>query len=269
MHFHYGKTQYICSERMRRSPFISKMVHNIFGYTNIGNYARSRVFIKLLNTLPLASFKNVADLGAGLGEFTFMMAESLPETKFTAIEILPERVERLNEVVDKLHLSNVTIFPDTIDKLDAQEKFDFIFAVDVFEHIPKDEMPFHDCYERLKPGGYLLVKIPNLKQNTILPDSLFEDHQQWVDDAHVGQVYDLKGLKDRFRQEGFDVVYSSATDGLLSRAGWEIGFLSKKGGSAVQLMCLPICKAFVLMDSMLYFPKNTGNAIQVIGRKPA
>jgi 16S rRNA G527 N7-methylase RsmG len=134
MDFNYGKTQYICSERMRKSPFISKMVNTIFGYTNIGNYARSRVFIKLLNMLPLASFKNIADLGAGLGEFTFMMAESLPKTQFTAIEILPERVEKLNEVVYKLHLNNVTIFPETIDKLETKAKFDFIFAVDVFEH---------------------------------------------------------------------------------------------------------------------------------------
>jgi SAM-dependent methyltransferase len=268
MNYHYGRTQHICSERMKRSPFISKMIYNIFGYTNVGNYARSRVFINLLDTLPITSFRNIIDLGAGLGEFTFMMAEALPETKFTAVEILPERVEKLKEVVNHFHLKNVDVFSDTIEQLEEDDA-DFIFAVDVFEHISEDQMPFHDCYEKLKPGGYLLVKIPNLTQNTILPDSLFEDHQHWLDDAHVGQVYDLAGLENRFREEGFDIVYSSATDGILSRIGWEVGFLSKKGGSAVQLMCLPFCKAFVLLDPLLYFSKNTGNAIQVIGRKRA
>ncbi|HEY9049712.1 MAG TPA: class I SAM-dependent methyltransferase [Ohtaekwangia sp.] len=269
MNFSYGKTQYVASDRMKRSPFLSKMVYNVFGYTNVGNYARSRVFIRLVNSLPLSSFKKIIDLGAGLGEFTFMMAEEMPQTKFTAIEILPERVSTLKQVVTKFNFKNVEIFSDKIEKLPESAAYDFIFAVDVFEHIHKEDMPFKDCFEKLKPGGYLLVKIPNIKQTTLLPESLFEDHQEWLEHEHVGQVYDLNGLKQRFIDEGFTIEHSSNTDGMLSRIGWEIGFLSKKGGSAIQLLFLPLCKALVHLDRVFYFPRNTGNAIQVIGRKPA
>jgi len=254
---------------MNRAPIVSKMVYNVFGYTNVGNYARSRVFIRLLRTLPLSSFKRIIDLGAGLGEFTFMMAEKMPQAQFTAIEILPERVHKLRQVVKQLNFKNVEVFPELIEKLPDNEAYDFVFAVDVFEHIHKEQMPFKDCYAKLKPGGYLLVKIPNIKQHTLLPESLFEDHQEWLDHEHVGQVYDLEGLKQRFIEEGFTIEHASYTDGMLSRIGWEIGFLSKKGGSIVQLLCLPLCKALVHLDRFLYFPRNTGNAIQVIGRKPA
>lgn len=268
MDFKYGKTQYVSSDRMNGYPFISKMLYSIFGYTNVGNYARSRVFIRLLRSLPFSSFKKVSDLGAGLGEFTFMMAEQMPQTKFTAIEILPDRLEKLKLVVERLHFKNVEIFPDKIENLQTSEEYDFIFAVDVFEHIHKEEMPFRDCYLKLKPGGYLLIKMPNIIQHTVLPARLFHEHHEWLTQEHVGQVYDLDGLSRRMEDEGFTIVHSSSTDGLLSRLGWEIGFLAKKGGAIVQLFFLPLCKALIHLDRIIYLPGKTGNTIQVIGRKP-
>lgn len=268
MRFKYGKTQYVSSDRMKRHPFISRLLYNVFGYTNIGNYARSRVFIRLLHSLPFSSFKKVTDLGAGLGEYTFMMAEQMPHTKFTAIEIMPDRLEKLQRVVDKFQFKNVEIFPDKIEKLQRIGEYDFIFAVDVFEHIHKEEMPFRHCYLKLKPGGYLLVKMPNVTQHTILPGRLFEDHQKWLTEEHVGQVYDLDELSRRIEDEGFTVVHSSSTDGLMSRLAWEIGFLSKKAGAVMQLLFLPLCKALVHLDRILYLPGKAGNTIQVIGRKP-
>lgn len=267
MKFTYGKTQYVSSDRMKGSPWLSKLVYNIFGYTNVGNYARSRVVINLLNKLPLEKFKRVIDLGAGLGEFTFMMADVMPDTRFTAIEILPERVQKLNEVVQKFGYKNVEVFPDYIENFTQNEQFDFIFSVDVFEHIPEEKMPFRECYKKLKPGGFLMIKIPNVRQRTILPGSWFEDHNEWLEEEHVGQVYDLNKLTQRFKDEGFSIVHSSGSDGLLSRIAWEIGFLSKKGGSAVQLLFLPFCKGLILCDRFVFKSKENGNAIQVIGRK--
>lgn len=112
------------------------------------------------------------------------------------------------------------------------------------------------------------MKIPNIKQNTILPHSFFEEHNEWLDEEHVGQVYDLDGLKKRFESEGFEVVHSSYSDGWFSRLGWELGYFSKKGGSFFQLLLLPVCKLFVKIDNMTN-RKASGNAIQVIGKKPS
>jgi predicted O-methyltransferase YrrM len=252
---------------MRHRPRFSKFVSSVFGYTNIGNWARSRVVIDLFKNLPLKDFRNVIDLGAGLGEFTFMMAEQMPSTKFLALEILPDRVAKLREVVNKLGFKNVEVYPDYIETLEAKEAYDFIFAIDVFEHIPEDKMPFKACYERLRPGGYLMIKIPNVKQRTILPSRFFEDHNQWLEEEHVGQVYDLNQLTSRFKKEGFTIVHSSSSDGLLSRMAWEVGYFARKGGSFFQLAFLPLCKGLVLLDRMLFFSGRHGNAIQVVGRK--
>lgn len=266
MNFNFGKTQVIASEKMERYPRVSKLIFWIFGYTNIGNYARAKIVVRLLNKLPLDSFKKIMDLGAGLGEFTFMIAEKMPNTTIVALEILPERIERLKLVLEKTKFNNVVVHGDYIQTV-SDKDFDLIFAVDVFEHIYEHEMPFKEAYERLKPGGYLVVKIPNIKQRTILPDRYFEEHQQWLGDEHIGQVYDLAGLTERFKKEDFEIVEAFYSDGIVSRAAWELGYLTKKMGKVMQLLFLPICKFLVYVDLWME-KKSTGNAIQVIGRKP-
>ena len=265
----FGVSQMQTSKSMNKNPMLSKLIYKIFGYTNIGNWARSLVVIKLFKQLPLQNFKKIMDLGAGLGEFSFMLSSALPDTQITALEIWPDRVEILKKALEAGNYKNITVYPNKIETIKEQDIFDFIFAIDVFEHIYENEMPFKACWEKIKPGGYLMVKIPNIKQITVLPESLFKEHQKWLEDEHVGQIYDLDGLASRFEKEGFTVVHRSYSDGWFSRLGWEIGYLTKKRGRIMQLIFLPLCKLFVRIDRLFEKNKNKGNAIQVIGIKKA
>ena len=76
-----------------------------------------------------------------------------------------------------------------------------------------------------------------------------------------------KGLTKRFKEEGFDVVYGSSSDGWLSRLGWELAYLGKKAGLLTQLISLPFAKILIHLDHF-FFNGKQGNAIQVIGQKP-
>ncbi|HTI89853.1 MAG TPA: methyltransferase domain-containing protein [Puia sp.] len=264
----FGASQMQTSERMNKNPFLSRLVYSVFGYTNVGNWARSLVVIKLFKQLPLQSFKKIMDLGAGLGEFSFMLSRALPETQITSLEIWQERVDILRKTISQGHYPNITIVQEKIETLQEPNAYDFIFAVDVFEHIYEHEMPFRACWEKIKPGGYLMIKIPNVKQITVLPESLFKEHQKWLEDEHIGQVYDLDGLAGRFKKEGFTIVHQSYSDGWFSRLGWEVGYLAKKGGKAMQLVFLPVCKLLIHIDRLVGRNAKKGNAIQVIGQKP-
>lgn len=265
--FEYGKTQLYTSPRLSRHPTLARMIYSVFGYTSIGNWARAHIFIDRFRSLPFLGFKKILDLGAGLGEFTFMLAEALPDAKITALEILPGRIANLENVVSKCEFKNVTVHPDKIDTLKPTEEFDFIFSVDVFEHILKEEMPFQECFDKLSKGGYLMVKIPNVTQITIFPDKWFQEHNEWVEDEHIGQVYDLKGLEKRFLDVGFKIVHSSYSDGWISRLGWEISYFSAKMGSLPQLLFLPLCKFIYHIEWLTNRSNTNGNAIQVIGQK--
>jgi len=268
MEFTYGKTQYLMSRRMQRHPQLAKLIYQVFGPTNVGNYARAEVFGRMLKQLPVDEFQEILDLGCGQGEYSFMLSEGLPGTTVTALDINGDNLQRIQEVAQGEGLDNLRIHHGKIETLPPERRFDFIFSIDVFEHIPPAEMPFAEAYRRLRPGGYLLVKIPSREQRTILPEHWFEDHQEWLEDEHVGQVYNLEGLRQRMYQEGFEIIHAAYDDGWWSRLGWEIGYLSRQGGSIAQLLFLPPAKACVHLDRLVH-NRSWGNTIQVIGKKKA
>jgi SAM-dependent methyltransferase len=265
----FGKMQDQMSERMRRRPVLAKWVKRLFGYTLVGNYARALTFKDLLHQLPLESFQHIMDLGCGYGEYAFMLADALPNATVTALDINDRSVAEIATLANRHHLPNLEAHLGTIDTLENREGYyDFIYSVDVFEHILEAEMPFAQAWQKLRPGGYLLVKIPSRKQLTIMPEQWFEEHHDWLEDEHIGQVYELTDLQQRMVREGFEVTYAAYADGWWSRLGWELGYLSHQAGPALQLLCLPLAKAMVRLDRLLVRHRNLGNTIQVIGRKP-
>ena len=263
----YGSSQYLLSERMQAFPAISKLINQTMGYTNIGNYARAQVFSKHINKLDLSKMENILDLGCGYGENALMMSQALPGKKIYALDIDTRALNRVRSAKEKLGLTNLTMQEGKIDTLPV-EGLDLIYSVDVFEHIPASEMPFAAAHDKLKKGGYLLVKIPNKVQRTFFDSKYFEEHNKWVDHEHPGQVYFLKDLAARFHKEGFKVIFAAQSDGMLARLAWEVAYFTKQGGAATQLLALPFCKLLVKLDLWLH-PKGSsqGNAITVIGQK--
>lgn len=265
MELTFGLNQVHTSERMQKSPGLAKIFNTIFGYTNVGNYARFTIFKKLINQVELAEDAKILDLGTGYGEYSFALANALPQADVHSLDIDAERIQTVNRAIKASETHNVTTHCMYTDML-SEKEFDLVFSVDVFEHIEPSKMPFSDVYKRLKTGGYFILKIPNVTQKTILPEHLFEDHHEWLEDEHVGQVYNLNGLSERFEEEGFEIVHSSYSDGWFSRLGWELAYLGKKAGVLGQLATLPLAKGLIHLDRLVHRNK-WGNAIQVIGKK--
>ena len=251
---------------MSRYPRLAKLVAKVFGYTHVGNFARSLAFRRALARLPLDQIQRVLDLGCGFGEYAVLMARRLPQAQVTGLELHQRKTDLLREIAAREGLTNLSPHLGTIDTLPEEARFDLIYSVDVFEHILEPEMPFALAHARLEPGGYLLVKMPSRTQRIIAPESWFGDHQVWLDEEHIGQVYELDDLEARFEWEGFEVVYAAYSDGWLARLGWELNYFGNRLGAAVQLALLPLAKLLVRLDH-LQGGRRKGNAIQVIGRK--
>lgn len=262
----FGQHQTITSARMSRYPRLAKLVAKVFGYTNVGNFARSLAFRRAVGQLPLDQMSQVLDLGCGYGEYAVMMARMMPQAKVTGLELHQNKTDLLRGIAAREQLTNLAPHLGTIDTLPESARFDLIYSVDVFEHILEAEMPFDLAHERLMPGGYLLVKMPSEHQRIIAPESWFGDHKVWLDEEHIGQVYELDDLKARFEREGYVVVYAAYSDGWLARLGWELSHFGHKIGAVAQLAVLPLSKLLVRLDHM-QSGRSKGNAIQVIGRK--
>jgi SAM-dependent methyltransferase len=265
MNLTFGQAQVFTSSRMNQSPILSKVFNQIFGYTNVGNYARFTIFKKLIQEIPFSEKPEILDLGTGYGEYAFSLAKAIPSAIVHALDIDGDRVAAVNQAISKSRISNIRTHHAFLENTSICD-LDFVFSVDVFEHILPAQMPFKTVHEKLKPGGHFLVKIPNVTQKTIFPERYFEEHQDWLEEEHVGQVYDLQGLKARFESEGFEIVHASYSDGIISRLAWELAYLGKKAGVITQLLSLPIAKRLIHLDR-IFHSKKEGNAIQVIGRK--
>jgi len=261
----FGQAQVYTSEKMKGNPLAAKLFNKVFGYTNIGNYARFTVWKKMVQMLPLSRNAKILDLGTGYGEYAISMATACPTSQVHALDIDQERVKAVREAVKLYGVENITVHGDYIENIE-EDNFDFIFSIDVFEHIAPEQMPFKTAYNKLSEGGFFMVKIPNIEQKTIFPEKHFEEHHDWLEDEHIGQVYDLDGLKERFENEGFEIIYASYSDGWLSRLAWELNYLAKKLSTITHVMSLPLAKGLIHLDRLLH--KNKwGNAIQVIGKK--
>ncbi|GHE73408.1 SAM-dependent methyltransferase [Roseivirga thermotolerans] len=265
MELTFGTSQIFTSERMKSKPKLARLFKSVFGYTNVGNYARFTIFKKLMKHIDLPQNAKILDLGAGYGEYSFSLAKALPKAKIHSLDVDKERIATLNEAIKASGTNNITTHCTYTEQLEERE-FDFIFSIDVFEHITPKEMPFKAAYDRLKPGGYFMVKIPNKHQRTLLPERYFEEHHEWLEEEHVGQVYNLEDLWKRFIGEGFRVVHGSYSDGWFSRLGWEAAYLGKKAGLLGQILSLPFAKLCIKIDRLVH-GNSWGNAIQVIGIK--
>jgi len=268
MNFRFGKSQLHTSKQLQRYPQMAKLIHFLFGYTLVANYARATVFIKILKKLPYQQFKKVLDIGCGWGEYAFMMAEGLPKASVTALDVKANNLNEVEAAIPKMGVKNLVTHLGDVKSLQMdRESLDFAYAVDVFEHIDEKEMPFQEVYQLLKPGGYLLVKVPNATQNTLLPNGWFSDHHDWLEDEHIGQVYDLEQLKARFRAEGYTITFASYSDGIISRLAWEVAYFAERLGHFTKLLFLPLSKMLVQLDRLVHHNRS-GNAIQVVGQKP-
>lgn len=267
MELTFGTAQIHTSERLKNKPKMATLFNKIFGYTNVGNYARFTIFKRLIKEVNPRQNSQILDLGTGYGEYAISLAQALPLAHVHALDIDKERISTVQNAIRNLGLKNIFTHCKPIDGL-KQKHFDFIFSIDVFEHIAPEKMPFQVAYDKLKPGGYFMVKIPNVTQKTLFPEAWFEEHHDWLEEEHIGQIYDLAGLESRFKKEGFNIVHASYSDGWLSRLGWELAYLGKKTGIIGQLVTLPIAKGLIHIDRQVH-PDTWGNAIQVIGQKPA
>jgi SAM-dependent methyltransferase len=98
---------------------------------------------------------SILDFGAGLGTLTMEFAGS--DADVVAVEPDAHYRRRLDrEFSDRQNVRIVS----SLDKLEAEEKFDAVASFNVFEHIDDDRTVARRLIERLAPGGHMLVLVP-------------------------------------------------------------------------------------------------------------
>ena len=117
---------------------------------------RRAVIDALLDRLPLVGGSEVLEAGCGTGGNLFMLARrgrvSAFEPSVVARDIAARKLE---------HASVVVVDGELPDRLPFEAgSFDLVVALDVLEHIERDQEALVSLVSMAKPGGYILVTVP-------------------------------------------------------------------------------------------------------------
>ena len=140
-----------------------------------------------------AESKDLIDFGAGLGTFSKRLRTAGYHVK--CIEPDPVQRQRLEDQGFDA-LDKITSVPD--------DSAPFVFSLNVFEHIEHDTVAIREVYQKLKPGGTLLIYVPAFECLwTSLDEKVFHYRR-----------YTKTTLRRLVEQEGFAVEQVRYADSL-------------------------------------------------------
>ncbi len=92
------------------------------------------------------------DVGSGIGQFLFHAKKYF---QVTGTEISPVAVKIARENY------GVVLLQGTLESVPLESQYDVITLFHVLEHVPLPKKTLQECLKRLKPGGILVLAVPN------------------------------------------------------------------------------------------------------------
>jgi ubiquinone/menaquinone biosynthesis C-methylase UbiE len=175
-------------------PDLARVEDNYFWFGS-----RNKLIIWALNRY-FPGFENLLEVGCGTGYVLSGIGKAFPSARIVGSEIfvagLAFAAERLPEAL--------------LIQMDARhipyaDEFDVAAAFDVLEHIDDDEAVLQNMYRTIKPGGGLLITVPQHRWLW----SYNDDHA-----CHVRR-YDRDELHRKINAAGFAILFSTSFVSLL------------------------------------------------------
>jgi SAM-dependent methyltransferase len=176
--------------------------------------SRNQLILWALRTHCGESVGSYLELGCGTGYVLEAIRRQYPQAALTASEVF---VSGLACAVRRVPAATLVQMDARSIPFDAE--FDVVGAFDVLEHIAEDTVVLQQAWQALKPGGCLVLTVPQHPWLWSKADSYA---------SHVRR-YTAAGLHEVVRTAGFDILRSTSFTTLLlpammaSRLRWRAG----------------------------------------------
>ena len=169
--------------------------------------------IRLRHVLPETDCgpRDILDAGSGGGVFSFELAKRHRAARVLGVELMPDLVDRTNEMVRRSGQDNLRFIQGDVTALDFEQQFDLVVSVDNLEHVEDDVAAMACLFRALRPGGRLVNHVPGY-------------HRRWFVvgrrvnfdvPGHVRPGYKPEEIVDRLRSVGFEIESSRHTYGII------------------------------------------------------
>ena len=233
---------------LRKTPF-----HPI----HMGFYLRRLYFFKTIKLIDMSHINKVLDAGCGNCALAKNIITKYPDILINAYDIDIK-------TIDICRSKNINVKKMDLKELDEKDTYDFIYSIDVLEHIKENVKVISNIYQTLKPGGYFYIHMPDRCQRRIMPDRLFAEFEIWAKNEHIGEMYNLEELIKIIEKVGFEVIVACHTFGLFGKLAWELDKLTDKN-KYMKIILMPLLKFLCYLD--LYINIKKGNGLLVLARK--
>jgi SAM-dependent methyltransferase len=143
------------------------------------------------------------EIGCGTAFVLFALERAMPGLELYGSEIDSNGLKQASR-----HLKKEQLFQMDARRIPYWQEFDLIGMFDVLEHIPEDETVLSQVHSALKPGGGLILTVP---QHAFL--------WSYVDEiSHHMRRYKRADLVAKVRNAGFEVLGSTSFVSLLMPA---------------------------------------------------
>jgi len=144
--------------------------------------------------------KTFLEIGCGTGFVLSGVRSAFPEVSLSASEIDSAGLPFVRQKVE-----SADIFQMDARRIPFREEFDVIGAFDVIEHIEKDEEVLSQIYNACKPGGGVIITVPQHPSLWSEVD-VFSSHQR---------RYTKNELVGKIQRAGFEIVETTSFVSLL------------------------------------------------------
>jgi len=224
--------------------------------------ARNRLIINALRR-HFSSLEQFLEIGCGTGFVLSGVAEAFPSARLSGTEIFSAGLALASRRVPQAEFLQADA-----RHLPYDTEFDVIGAFDVLEHIPEDSAVIAQMYQAMRPGGGIVVTVPQHSWLWSKQDELAE---------HVRR-YSAKELHGKIVSAGFRVVEIRSFVSLLLPLMWlsrHFGDVRGRNRDAISELRLSSLSNFIFGTVMtaeyvlgqlgVYFP--AGGSLLVVAKK--
>jgi 2-polyprenyl-3-methyl-5-hydroxy-6-metoxy-1,4-benzoquinol methylase len=188
------------------------------------------------SVMPVEKDAPILEIGCGAGHFLYYLKKR-GYLNFLGIDISESQVKFCSETITP-NVKHADVFEFLADK---RNSYTVISSSDVIEHIPKEQViPFlKQIYQALKPGGILLLKLPNMS-NPFSLDSRYRDftHECGFTEESMYQVLYMAGFQSislypshvfgNSLKSQLNRIFTTAFHALLRKLFWHQGITAPK-----------------------------------------
>ena len=157
-----------------------------------------------------------------------------------------------------------------IDKtgFNINEKFPFISALEVLEHMVDTDAFLSECRNHLEDNGYLIISTPNinsLRNRVQIPFGVYPAGMEYRNVIHHVRLYNVRALKSHLKEHGFEVVAMAGVNFLPARF-LRYGLVRKIDARLANLfpsLCGNIIGVFKAKPQVTQYSLTLSSALQV------